>query len=65
MGTAFVVRAEERSNPFRIFSEKSGFPRHQKVDVLGAFLSLRVYWVMSAGGRGGESEEQKWLKHWS
>lgn len=49
MGMAFVVRPEERSDPFRIFSEKSGFLRHQKVDVLGAFLSLRVYWVMSAG----------------
>lgn len=45
---AFVVRPEERSDSFRIFSEKSGFLRHQKVDVLGAFLFLRVYWVMPA-----------------
>ena len=49
MGMAFVVRPEERSDPFRVFSEKSAFLGHQKSDGLAAFLSLRVYWVMSLG----------------
>lgn len=43
MDVVFVVRPEEKSDPFRIFSEKRGFPRHQNSDGLGAFLSLRVY----------------------
>ena len=44
---AFAVRPEEGSDPFRLFSGESRFPRHQKVDGLRAFLSLRV--VMSVG----------------
>lgn len=63
MDMAFVVRPEEGSDPFGIFSGKRGFLRHQKVDGLRVFLSLRVYWVMSAGGK--ESEKQRWFKHWS
>lgn len=46
---AFVARPEEGSDPFRLFSGKSRFLRHQKVDGLRAFLPLRVCWVMSAG----------------
>lgn len=49
MGVAFVVRPEEGSDLFRISSGKSGFLRHQKVDGLRAFFSLRVCRVMSVG----------------
>lgn len=49
MGMTFVVRPEEGSDPFRIFSGKRGCLRHQKVDGLRVFLSLRMYWVMFAG----------------